>query len=288
MITTPVTSAWIIERINNLWAGPGNDMCRADPERAWDPPLIGFANGADAIWMQYKTVVGPFHWTPLEAWHQAYPDLAIDAQELTVISYILPQTTATKREQREQTRFPAERWARTRVFGEQFNHELRRDLAQTLTEAGYPAVAPMEAPAWSIRDSEQYVYASTWSERHAAYAAGLGTFGLCDGLITPVGKAMRAGSVVARISVPASSRPYTDHHAYCLFYAKGTCGVCIDRCPVGAVSEAGHDKRKCEAHLNRSRPYVNETYGFDGYGCGLCQVGVPCESGIPVGIVTGT
>lgn len=287
-MTTAVTSAWIIERIERLWAGPGNDMRRADPERAWDPPLVGFANGADAIWMQYKAVVGSFHWTPLEAWHQAYPDQAIDAEELTVISYVLPQTVATKRDQREQARFPSERWARTRVFGEQFNHELRRDLAQALTDVGHPAVAPMESPAWGIKDSEQYVYASTWSERHAAYAAGLGTFGLCDGLITPVGKAMRAGSVVARLSVPASPRPYTDHHAYCLFYAKGTCGACIDRCPVGAISEAGHDKRKCEAHLNRSRPYVNETYGFDGYGCGLCQVGVPCESGIPEGIAPAT
>lgn len=57
---------------------------------------------------------------------------------------------------------------------------------------------------------------------------------------------------------------------------------------MGAISEAGHDKLRREAHLNRSRSYVNETYGFDGYGCGLCQVGVPCESGIPVGIVTET
>ncbi|MBN1906976.1 MAG: hypothetical protein JW927_17995 [Deltaproteobacteria bacterium] len=25
-----------------------------------------------------------------------------------------------------------------------------------------------------------------------------------------------------------------------------------------------------------------EKYNFEGYGCGLCQVGVPCESMIPV------
>ena len=66
-----------------------------------------------------------------------------------------------------------------------------------------------------------YVFASLLSERHAAYAAGLGTFGLCDGLITPKGKAMRCGSVVARIQIAATPRPYEDHHAYCLFYAKG-------------------------------------------------------------------
>jgi len=34
--------------------------------------------------------------------------------------------------------------------------------------------------------------------------------------------------------------------------------------------------------LARSREYVKKTYKFEGYGCGLCQVGVPCEAGIPV------
>jgi epoxyqueuosine reductase QueG len=83
------------------------------------------------------------------------------------------------------------------------------------------------------------------SERHAAYASGLGIFGLCDGLITPKGKAMRARSVVARIQIPPTQRPYTDHHAYCLFLTKGICEECIPRCPVGALSEVGHDKVKC-------------------------------------------
>jgi hypothetical protein len=27
--------------------------------------------------------------------------------------------------------------------------------------------------------------------------------------------------------------------------------------------------------------YVKAHYHFDGYGCGLCQTGVPCESKIP-------
>jgi epoxyqueuosine reductase len=50
-----------------------------------------------------------------------------------------------------------------------------------------------------------------------AYAAGLGTFGLCDGLITACGKAMRTGSVAARLEIDALSRPYDDHQAYCPF-----------------------------------------------------------------------
>jgi len=210
-----------------------------------------------------------------------FPDEASTPENLTVISWILPQTEATKRDNRRQTTYPAERWARSRIFGEKFNHALRRHVASTLTEAGFPAVAPMEIPSWSVKDSDAYVWASTWSERHAAYAAGLGTFGLCDGLITPNGKAMRTGSVVTQMLLPTTPRPYTEHHAYCLFYTHGICGQCIDRCPVGAISPTGHDKRKCSTHLKNTRRYVQEQYGFEGYGCGLCQTDVPCESRIP-------
>lgn len=281
MTPTVGTPEWITATIEALWAGPDNDMHKAQPERAWGHPLVGFAAGSDPLWAQYKTVVGPFHWTPLEAWQQTYPDEPVTPGDLTVISWVLPQTEATKRDQRAQSVYPAERWARTRIYGERFNHQLRNDVAAALTDAGYPSVAPMELSAWQVVASEQFVYASTWSERHAAYAAGLGTFGLCDGLITPVGKAMRAGSVVVRLAVPPTPRPYTDHHAYCLYYTDGTCGECIDRCPVGALSPSGHDKIRCAAHLDGTAAYVAQAYGFEGYGCGLCQVGVPCESRIP-------
>ena len=118
--------------------------------------------------------------------------------------------------------------------------------------------------------------------RVAAARAGLGTFGLCDGLITARGKAMRTGSIVAKVSIEPTPRPYANHQAYCLYYAQGTCGKCIDRCPVRAITQAGHDKEKCRQHLAKSREYVKKTYQFEGYGCGLCQVGVPCEAGIPV------
>jgi hypothetical protein len=30
-----------------------------------------------------------------------------------------------------------------------------------------------------------------------------------------------------------------------------------------------------------TRNYVLSHHGFEGYGCGFCQVGVPCESKIP-------
>jgi epoxyqueuosine reductase QueG len=69
---------------------------------------------------------------------------------------------------------------------------------------------------------------------------------------------------------------------YCLFFSNGGCMACADRCPVGAITEEGHNKKACRDHAGGTRAkYVKERFGFSGYGCGLCQTGVPCESGIP-------
>lgn len=277
-------AAWIENGIGDyVDASPDNHLQDPTRERAFDSPLVGFAAGDDALFEAYKDHVGPFHWTPGDIFKQAFPDDSATDGDLTVIAWILPQTRATKAANRKADRFPAERWARARTYGEAFNARLRRHVVTFLKAAGIKAVAPMLSPGWARRESPKYGYASTWSERHAAYACGLGTFGLSDGLITPVGKAMRVGSVVARIRIEPSPRPYDTHQAYCLFHAKGVCGKCIQRCPAGAITEAGHDKVKCKAYIRQeAMPYVKSTYGFEGKGCGLCQTKVPCESRIPI------
>jgi epoxyqueuosine reductase len=283
MKKTADLASWIAQIIKDfIEKSPENTLQNKANDRAFDAPLVGFSSGADPIYETYKEVVGPFHWTPLQIFTQTFGDLSVTPEELTVISWILPQTGATKADNRKQTTYPAESWARARIFGEAVNEKLRGHVVAILQKNGYPALAPALSDQWARKKSERYVFASTWSERHAAYAAGLGTFGLCDGLITPKGKAMRTGSVVARIKIAPTQRPYADHHAYCLFYTQGICGKCIPRCPVGALSEAGHDKINCRNHIRPvTADYVKTHYGFDGYGCGLCQTKVPCESKIP-------
>jgi len=278
-----ISGDWIKGLIQDfITTSPDNTMQNQTGDPAWDDALVGFASGADQIWQQYKEYVGAFHWTPWEVFNQHCPQTPAGPEELTVVSWVLPQREAVRKANRKAKKFPAEDWARIRVYGEAFNVALRRHVADSLQKAGHAAVAPMLVSNWTTVKSERFSYASSWSERHAAYAAGLGTFGLCDGLITARGKAMRVGSVVARLSIEPTPRPYADHRAYCLFFANGTCGKCIDRCPVRAITENGHDKEKCRQHLVHTREYVKKTYKFVGYGCGLCQVGVPCEAGIPV------
>ncbi len=259
----------------NIMGGiPGN-------EPIWSTPLSGVARGDDPIFGVFRDKVDKRHWMPADAF-AAGGHAAASPSDLSVVSWILPHTDATKKDNARQKNLPSERWARSRIFGEQENDSLRKHMVAFLKEMGIDAVAPFILPDWKKLESERYVWASNWSERHVAHACGLGTFGLCDGLITPVGKAVRIGSVVLRARLEPTPRPYSRYDEYCPFRTKGTCGACILRCPAGALSERGHDKRKCSAYLDdQTAPFVTEVYGFRGYGCGLCQTGVPCASGIP-------
>lgn len=261
---------------------PENTLQNQANEKAFEKVLIGFSSGADPLYEEYNEHVGPFHWTPLEIFALAFPGVRVSSEELTVISWVLPHIEATKADNRGETLHPSERWARARGFGEEFNMKLRSHVVAVLEREGRRAVAPQVFGQWSRKISDRHGLASTWSERHVAYASGLGTFGLCDALITPLGKAVRLGSVVALIQIPPTPKPFTDRHAYCLFHSEGICGKCISRCPVKALSQTGHDKKRCHQYVEvKMGDYVKTHYGFDGYGCGLCQTGVPCESKIP-------
>jgi epoxyqueuosine reductase len=173
---------------------PENTVKNPANDKAWDDPLVGFSRGDDPLYQAYKEAyIGPFHWTPLELFKMAFPQLKVGADELTVISYILPQMDKAKADLRKEKLYPSESWARARIFGEEVNEKLRKHVVDTLISSGIEAVAPMLFSAWGRRLSDRFGFASTWSERHAAHAAGLGTFGLCDGLITPKGNALRFG-----------------------------------------------------------------------------------------------
>jgi len=276
-------AAWITALIRNwVSTAPENTLGKTAREPAWDDPLVGFARGDDPYWESFKEHVGPFHWTPAEAFALAFPGGAPAGRNLAVISWILPQTRATKIDSRRERTYPPERWARSRICGEAANETLRRHVVTELARAGIRASAPVLLPQFSRMPSAAFTFASTWSERHAAFVAGLGTFGLSDGLITPRGKAIRTGSVVAELELPPTPRPYKGHRDWCLWFSRGTCRKCAARCPVGALSERGHDKIPCSKHVHETcKSYIVERFGFEGYACGLCQTGVPCESRIP-------
>lgn len=247
----------------------------------FDEPLVGFAAADDPLFAAYREIIGPFHLTPREVLAPS------GATAATVISWVLPVVGSTRESNRRENRWPSREWALTRSYGEQLNGSLRRHVVAWLEQQGYQAVAPQFSPLWQEYGDSPVGIASAWSERHAAYVCGLGTFSLNDALITPRGIAHRLGSVVTDLRLTPSARPYADHRWCCLFYREGTCGACIGRCPVGALSRLGHDKRKCRDLVYGDAPRaVGETYGVPHTGCGLCQTKVPCEGRIPAGAPT--
>lgn len=248
----------------------------------FDKPLVGFASADDPLFSQYKTIIGGFHLTPQELIDSA-PELGI-WKPVTVISWVLPITLSTRASNRGETVYPSRQWAQTRGFGEEFNDKLRLHVVAFLISKGYKAAAPQLLPVWQRHFDTPVGIASTFSERHAAYAAGLGTFSLNDAMITPKGIAQRLGSVITDLEIEPSTRIYPNHRANCLYYREQTCGACIKRCPAGAISAAGHDKDKCRAYVHGTvKEAVGPTYGVPITGCGLCQTRVPCEDRIPPG-----
>lgn len=245
----------------------------------FDEPVIGVASGHDPIFDEYRRVIGPFHWTPLALATASFPGQADGP--LSVVCWVLPISRHVRVSNRGETIFPSREWALTRSLGETLNVALRRHITAWLSEHGISAMAPQLAEGWHQLDDERVGIASSWSERHAAYAAGLGTFSLNDGLITSRGIAHRLGSVVAAADLPVTPRN-SGIRDNCLYYSRGICGICIQRCPAEALSTEGHDKNRCREHVYGTAPReVGHVYGVPHTGCGLCQTAVPCESGNP-------
>jgi epoxyqueuosine reductase QueG len=264
-----------------------NRMPPAKENIIFDEPLVGFTDGGDPIFTEYKTIIGSAHLIPREALAKAYSKSPEDMPaHLSVVSWILPITEKTRKSNRSETRIPSRLWSHTRWYGEQFNDALRKYVVELLSEMGYLAVAPAVQPYFKMETREKGYY-SNWSERHVAYAAGHGTFSLSDGFITERGIAHRCGSVVTDLVLPASHRTAKNPFSNCLFYVDSSCKACVKRCPAGAITEKGHDKIKCQEYM-RSIGYSPRAGEYDinvtVSGCGLCQAKVPCEYRIPAKI----
>ncbi|UCG39043.1 MAG: epoxyqueuosine reductase, partial [bacterium] len=235
-----------------------------------------------ALFERYRTIIGPFHETPCRILERAGGGQV--PVEGTVVCWVLPVQEGVRRSNCVQSRHPSRMWARTRDLGERFNDQLRVRVVETLTALGGLAVAPVLSDMWTRVDDAPVGLASTWSERHAAFAAGLGTFSINGGLITRLGIAHRVGSVVTDIVLEPTPRPYRDYREYCLTCRGIPCGVCMTRCPAGVISQEGHDKDRCRSYTySQTFRSLAREYGVSVTGCGLCQTAVPCEDRIPEG-----
>ena len=158
--------------------------------------------------------------------------------------------------------------------------EVCERIAQLLREEGYEAVIPAGHPDFCTnRDPNRIalghpMFTSTWSERHVAFAAGLGTFSLTKQKKKKKGVCGRFGSVITTAPFAPTLRTYTDPYEYCTF-----CGACIRRCPVDAIHlKTGKDMIACTAFMD-----INKATYAPRHGCGKCQLSIPCETERPKG-----
>lgn len=193
----------------------------------------------------------------------------------TVISFFFPFTDEVIISNRTGKDWPSQEWLHGRIEGQSFIKEFCIFLNSKLIDAGYESLVPAFDPRLRLgcmKNNEFYEYTSNWSERHVAYVCGLGTFGLSKGIITEKGMAGRLGSLVTRLKLEPDHKGYGDIYEYCT-----RCGTCILRCPVEAISlEKGKDHKKCSDFLDLTKEKYKPRYG-----CGKCQVSVPCERRIP-------
>jgi len=184
----------------------------------------------------------------------------------SVISYFLPFSEEVRKSNYNEG-YPSTEWLYGRVEGQTCNEVLSKLIEKIIIEAGEEALVPAIDLRFEVVDLR-----SNWSERHAAFIAGLGTFSLSKSMITKKGCAGRFGSIVTSLKLTPTVRSYSDIYEHCIF-----CGACIPRCPVGAITMEGKNHSVCRQHV-----YGDVAVKFSPrYGCGKCQTDVPCEYCIP-------
>jgi len=280
---------WIKQEIVSFVENDPENTLHDIDEPAWKSPIVTVTDGRNPLFYQYKDLIGDFYWYPDEILKKKYPEKDFDRENISIVVWVLPQTDQTREDQRMADKLPSDRWIMSRHYGEFFNEKVRRYVEGLFAEKGIEAVAPAVFEDFAYQQSPKFGLASNWSERHTAYAAGLGTFALCDGFITEVGKAVRIGSCVVYADIEKDNLPVKELYGNCLFHSKGICGVCGNRCPVGAITkEEKHDKQLCFNYIrNVTAPHAEKVLGAFQTPCGLCQARVPCEFRNPMARKTG-
>lgn len=234
--------------------------------RIYDEPLIMVASADDPMFETLKDpkiihpdIMMPRDWIP-------------DAK--SVISYFMPYTDVVKNSNTKSHFYPSDEWLHARIEGQLMVEAMGKYIKSLLENEGYSAAFPTTDPRFKKLEP----FKSNWSERHVANIAGLGTFSLSKGLITEKGVAGRFGSIVTNCYIEPTPRLYSDPFQNCTM-----CGMCAKTCPIGAIDISrgvvfGKDHPTCSDYLDKLRLKPHGPNNRSRYGCGKCQVGVPCQS----------
>ena len=223
---------------------------------SWRPPTVAFAAADDPLFEELKEAVSPSHAKP--------EDILGGAK--TVIAYFLPFTKSIIASNVE-GKYSSKEWAYAYIETNQLIEDLNKKLKLELEKKDYN-VSTVSA----THQFDKANLISDWSHRHAAYIAGLGTFGVNNMLITEKGCAGRVGTLITDLKVEPSVRKSKE---YCLSKAGIDCNKCVDRCVTDALSVDDFARFKCYNFLLKNDDLHSELDLSDV--CGKCCVDLPCS-----------
>lgn len=222
-------------------------------ETRYREPLIGFASADDPIFNEMKEIIRPHNLHPKEVFPEAK----------TVVSFFLPFEEKLVK-LNSQSEEPVKEWMQARGETDRLIAEIVNELKAELAKKNIAATAPE-----IIFDYNSKGFDVAWSHKSAAYAAGLGTFGVHHMLITEAGCAGRFGTLLVAAEISPTPRP---NEEFCSYKREEKCLVCVNRCPAAALSAEGLDKEKCFRLLQQNARAFPE---FNQNACGKCATG-PC------------
>ena len=232
--------------------------------KIFEDPIYKIGSATDPLFQEWKKP---------EVLH---PDILLPEDWLpgakTVISFFLPFDKTIVDANAKDLVGCVKEWFYARRQGQKVLEMTAEYIAGLLTAEGEKAIVPVTSEHFKSINRSVY----TWSERHAGYICGLGTFGMSGGFISEKGMAGRLGSVITTAELPIDERPYSDWMEYC-----SGCGVCARNCPGNAIDSDGEKGKTRQFRLCLDN-IMHMTYdGKPPYGCGKCAVRVPCQSRIP-------
>lgn len=236
-----------------------------------EAPLIGLASADDPLFTSFSdpSIIGT-DWRSPKEWLPGARSVA---------AFFFPFTEEVRSRHSSSDQPVTEAWNLAYRRHQQITESFIDLLTAKLEEQGIRTFVPTRDRSFVTHpipvkngDEEDIHYSVSWSNRHVAYVAGLGTFGIHRHLITEKGCCGGFASVIVDCELEPTVRNYDDPYEYCT-----RCGACLSRCPAGAITlENLRNLKKCGEHAARIR---EEHGGF----CGKCLVGIPCEHEIPSG-----
>ncbi len=217
----------------------------------WRKPIVGFCS-ADEV-SRIKRII-PNHILPEEVLKGAR----------SVIVYFIPFTRYVVRSNVRSLK-PSRIWEKSYVLTNNLIERINLYIAKKLEIYGFKSYSIKPTHNFDIK-----TLTSNWSHKHIAYLAGLGNFGHHTMLITEKGCCGRIGSLVTQAEFDYGEPVKED---YCIYRRHGECLKCVSKCPFGALTVEGLDKRRCYEILMKN--YSQSIFKADV--CGKCACGVPCS-----------